>query len=110
MLPIVDHFLRRRQEQEAGRRLRIQRRLLRDNSEPFDLPEERFIELFRLTKILTQNLIEQLIPHLDIPKYRSGISVPTKVLAALRFYATGGYQRSVGEGFHLGLSQTSVCR
>lgn len=78
----------------------MQRRLLRANSNPFDLPDNRFIELFRLNKEVARNLITGLTPHLNQRQYQSGIRIDTKVLTALRFYATGCYQRAVGEDYH----------
>lgn len=41
---------------------------------------------------------------------RKGIPLKTRVLAALRFYAVGSYQRCIGQDFYSGLSQTTVHR
>lgn len=49
-------------------------------------------------------------PHLHQPTRNHGISIQIMVLTALRFYATGSYQRSIGQDFNFGLSQTSVHR
>ncbi|KAJ8915693.1 hypothetical protein NQ315_000627 [Exocentrus adspersus] len=108
MLPIFDNLLglRARQNQD----LRRERRILRENSDPFDLPENRFIELYRLNKDSVHNLIRMLRPHLHTPAYAWGITCEAKIFTALRFYATGCYQRAIGEQYQLGLSQTSVHR
>lgn len=39
-----------------------------------------------------------------------GISIENKIFTALRFYATGSYQRCVGQEYYSGLSQTAVHR
>lgn len=106
----MDRFLRRDEEDHARISLLRQRRNLRDSSDAFSLPDERFIDLFRLDKNLTRRLMELVGPHLHQRQIRSGISTEIKVLTALRFYATGGYQRSVGQDYHFGLSQPSVHR
>lgn len=46
------------------------RRTLRDISDPFLIPEKEFIGLYRLSKLLVQNLIEELEPHLP-PRERT---------------------------------------
>ncbi|KAK4877090.1 hypothetical protein RN001_009596 [Aquatica leii] len=45
---------------ERRRTLRLQRKQLRDNSNPFELPDTTFIKLFRLNKEAAWNLIEEL--------------------------------------------------
>lgn len=113
MLPIFDALARRqREEEERNARidLRNERRLLRQDSNPFLLPANQFVELYRLNKESVRNLINILRPHLTEPVYTTGISIETKVFAALRFYATGAYQRSVGEEYHVGLSQSAIHR
>lgn len=59
---------------------------------------------------LVQNLINLLRPLLVDRLTRKGITTETKVFCALRFYATGSYQRCVGQDFKLGISQTTVHR
>lgn len=76
MLPIVDYIIRRRRREENNRQLRLQRRLIR-NRTPFDLPEERFIELFRLNKYVTTQLIEHLRLHLHRSRYSNAVPVET---------------------------------
>ena len=89
---------------------RLYRRQLRLDSNPFDLSNERFIELFRLNKQLVRNLIQDLNPHLRERVYNTAVSNTIKVCCALRFYATGSYQRCVGQEFNIALSQTMVSR
>lgn len=113
MLPIVADVIeraarnQRRQENVRLIRHRFQFRLTHSS---FELPERRFIELFRVNKNIARQLINQVEPHLVQPVLRRGITPEISVLAALRFYATGSYQRSIGQEFNLGLSQTSAHR
>lgn len=39
---------------------------------------------------------------------RKGITLESKFFSALRLYATGSYQRCIGQDFNAGMSQTSV--
>jgi hypothetical protein len=43
--------------------MRIERRCLRDQMNPFEAPDSEFMNNFRLSKELTQNLIEWLRPY-----------------------------------------------
>lgn len=94
------YFMRNR---DRRRSLRIQRRTLRDRSNPFELPEERFIELFRFPQAWVVHLIDILTPHMAPAIRGTKIPIHIKVLAALTFYGTGSYQRTVGEDYHLGI-------
>lgn len=51
MLPVVDRVLRRRRHLAENQRLPLHRKVLREEGNPFALPEVRFIELFRLNKM-----------------------------------------------------------
>lgn len=104
MLPILRIIdINRRRRQMIATRWR-----LREESDPFRLPDNRFIQLFRLDKHLVRQIIRELTPHLHEPTTRRGISVERKVLTTLRFYATGSYQRCVGEEYSVSLSQPAV--
>lgn len=109
VLPIVQHIVRNRRR-EVNRRLIANRRKLRDQSDPFSLSDARFVELFRLNKELVRRLINILTPYLQERTVRRGVAIQNKIFCALRFYATGSYQRCVGEEHHIGLSQTVVHR
>lgn len=110
MLPIVDNVLREQQRVEENNALRLQRRMLRAQSNPFNLPEARFVELFRLTKPLAETIIDNLRPHLAALVYANCIDIPSKVLLTLRFYGTGSYQGGLGMDFNFGVSQWTVHR
>lgn len=108
MLPIVDQLLREQERQRENLNLIRRRTLLRRDNNAFDLPDRRFIELFRLDKELARNLIELLRPHLNEREHIRGISVEDMVLCALRFYATGSYQRCLGENYNFGMGQSTI--
>lgn len=57
----------------------IRREVLR-RSNPFDLSDEKFIKLFRLTKPLCENLINIVRPFVHEPPRRSALTVQTKVM------------------------------
>lgn len=106
MLPIFDRMLRR----EANLPLRRQRRRNRDEFNIENITDARFRELFRVNKALFGELCRLISPYLPIPQHRDKVSAETKILAAIYFYATGGYQRRIGGDFNLSVSQTSVHR
>lgn len=91
---------------ENKQRMRIERRNLRDTLDPFDIPEERFREMYRLPRALAIDFYNQLegvadneMP--DIPLY-------IQFCAVLNFYGSGSYQRRIGSDAFCSLSQTSV--
>lgn len=87
------------------------RRSLRDGQNPFDVAtEEHFIQLYRFPKALCMDLIDEIKPFLDSTQRRSALPCHIKVLSALRFFATGSFQRAVGQDTLSSLSQTSVSR
>ncbi|XP_071581033.1 putative nuclease HARBI1 [Temnothorax nylanderi] len=103
--------IRREREMQhlaALRASQILRRTIRDMSDPFAIPEEQFMGMYRLSKHLAQNVIEELKPHL--PPNRRAICIPNelKVLCALNFYAQGSYQKAVGVDSRLNIAQSTV--
>ncbi|KAJ8930648.1 hypothetical protein NQ314_016563 [Rhamnusium bicolor] len=85
-------------------------RLLRNHSNPFELPDHRFIDLFRLNKDLMRNLINALRPHLQERSRITGVLPEQRIFAALLFYATGSYQRLLGQGYLVSMSQQLVSK
>lgn len=59
---------------------------------------------------LVRNLIEEVREFLEERRNREGVDIESKILCTLRFYATGSYQRCVGQDFGIGLAQTTVHR
>ncbi|XP_031348432.1 putative nuclease HARBI1 [Photinus pyralis] len=110
MLPIVHNYLGRIRRREENRRLVLERRMLRDHSNPFEIPEDRFIELYRLNRACARYLLTTINPYLEEGVYRNTVPNILKVFATLRFYASGSYQRDIGLAFNISLSQTSIHR
>ncbi|XP_024873458.1 putative nuclease HARBI1 [Temnothorax curvispinosus] len=88
---------------------RVNRQVLREIEQPFDLTDVEFRELYRLTPELLNDLIDVLAPHLMHTRI-TGLSVEKQVLSAIRLYATGCYQRPVGEQWGISMSQPSISR
>lgn len=115
MLPIFANRIRRQYRRQLNLPLIQERARIRRETNPFNLSENRFMELFRLNKELTRQLIELIRPHFPHPPLNhagrgSKVTIEIAVLASLRFYATGTYQRSLGQDFNFGISQTSASR
>lgn len=110
MLPIFREVAHQEENRITNLSLRRKRNRIRSELNLNELSEHRFKELFRVNKALFAFLCDELTPHLGQPRYRTGVTPQQKILVALRFYATGCYQRSIGGDFYLGVSQTSVHR
>lgn len=97
--------------QERVRRLerRVERRLLRDAQNPFELPQQEFIAQFRLNQDLAMQIVN--ILRQDLQKQRlTGLSPEIQVLIAIGFFAHGSYQRPTGNQCELVVSQPTVSR
>lgn len=110
MLPVFAVRAERHRRRLANVRLLRERIRMRRESAPFDLPDRRFTEIFRLNKNMVRALIDMIHPHFHQRYLVRGITVEMAVLVTLRYYATGAYQRSVGQDFNFPLSQTSIHR
>ncbi|XP_067125936.1 putative nuclease HARBI1 [Centruroides vittatus] len=91
--------------ERAERRCLRRQRIFRPRIDAFDLHDEHFRRLFRLSKEVALNLINTLRPTLKEQTRRSALSVQTRVLAAVRFFACGSYQLGIGQDFTLNISQ-----
>lgn len=83
---------------------------MRDRSDPFTLADEHFIQLFRLNKQTVRDLFDIIGPHMVNSQSYKAVHPMTRVFVALIFYATGTYQRVIGQSFHISVSQQSVAR
>lgn len=108
MLPIAHQVLERRRRRVQNLQLLRQRLFIRNAQNPFEMGERQFIELFRLNKVQTQRIIEEITPHFPPRFNRRGLSTESAVLCALRFYATGSYQRCLGEEYNCSIAQSTV--
>lgn len=113
MLPVHIHNMLAVEEEEQLEEMReynIQRRLLRDHSDPFSLNESHFINLFRLNKGMARYVYERILPQIVQAENVVAVSPVIKYFCALYFYATGSYQRTIGESLNMPLSQQMVSR
>lgn len=111
MLPIVHAVI---QQQLENLRICLnlglarKRQQIRLENDPFLLSRARFIELFRLTPELARELVELIRPHVPHCEMFRAIKVEAMLLCALGFYATGSYQRCVGEEYNFGMAQSTI--
>lgn len=58
--------------------LRLERKVLRDEMDPYEIPDFQFKQLFRLDKHTSTNLIRDLLPHIP-QRNNSAITLTKKV-------------------------------
>ncbi|XP_071375888.1 putative nuclease HARBI1 [Centroberyx affinis] len=87
-----------------------QERVIRDRSNPLDIyNEEELIERFRFCRRDLFELIEELSPDLQfVSDHNAALSPALQLLMALRFYANGAFQNTVGDMIRVHKSTT--CR
>ncbi|XP_071439217.1 putative nuclease HARBI1 [Hetaerina americana] len=96
--------------EEADRRERVlEMKRLRDSMNPFHIADSEFLSVFRLSKDVFGYLCDSLRERLQRQRCH-GLAVETQILAALRFFAVGSYQRNVGRDFLISLSQPAMSR
>ncbi|KAJ8912376.1 hypothetical protein NQ315_014744, partial [Exocentrus adspersus] len=110
MFPVYNYVINNEENRERLRKLCLEREILRDNSNPFNLPDEHFRRSFRLNKDLAQAFINELRPFLDDGVRSTRIPVELRILIALRFFATGHYQHGIGDEHLMAMSQPSFSR
>lgn len=110
MDPLFMHIAQEAEEGELQHQLRLERAILRDEQNAFELPEMEFRQCFRLSKELAQQLIRQLSPHMPEGVRATRIPTHIRILAALRFFAHGSYQRAAGNEANIAIAQPSISR
>ncbi|KAH9379254.1 hypothetical protein HPB48_022735 [Haemaphysalis longicornis] len=108
-LPLVFASLAAQEAQQVPRRQLRWPRRQHTPRDAFALSDEEFVRKFRLAKSAVRTLCGELRDRLE-PQRAGGLSTETKVLCALRFFATGSYQNLVGSDESVGVSQASVSR
>lgn len=90
--------------------VRVERRKIRDASNPLDLPANSFVDYFRVSKDLFRHLLVILESKLK-PTVRSSSVLPIiKLAAALRFFAEGSYQKGAGNDSFVGVAQPTMSK
>lgn len=98
------------EELEAIRNFNLERRHMRDTSDPFSLVDSHFIDLFRLNKDMVRYVLNGILPDLNQTNNVVAIPPVLKVFGTLNFYATGSYQRTIGQSFNISMSQQSLSK
>ncbi|XP_065369048.1 putative nuclease HARBI1 [Calliphora vicina] len=88
------------------RKENIKRKSLRDKSNPLNLPDEIFVQHFRLNKEGFTIILNK------IGNYWKSTSIPLTIqlAATLRFLAEGSFQRSVGNDLNIAMHRTTVSK
>lgn len=112
MFPInIQNILAVQQEEylEAIRNFNGERRLMRNESNPFALSDIEFKKTYRLTKEMAHFVLNSIIHDID---NGANMAIPNhlKFFAALSFYATGSYQKLIGQSYNISISQPAVSR
>lgn len=105
------HISRLRSLRDRHRIEKKERKIVRRvERSPLDLSETQFIAHYRVSKKIFKDLCSELTPLLPKKFRRTKVSIESKVLAALSFYATGSYQKPVGMTFLQEISQPSISK
>ncbi|CAG9792697.1 unnamed protein product [Diatraea saccharalis] len=94
---------------EEKLRRKRQRASVRELSKAMEMPEEEFLENFKIGKDMVHYLCEELEEDLA-PCTADGLPVLIKVLASLKVLINGHYQRGIGKNQNLSLGQTTVSK
>lgn len=108
MIPAFYNEIYDAEQEERREELARERRTLRNESNPFELPDEEFRKMYRLTKELAQNLIAELEPHMNHGQRNTRLPIDLRVLAALRFFAHGSYQKCIGANQNVYVAQQTM--
>ncbi|XP_024878145.1 uncharacterized protein LOC112458638 [Temnothorax curvispinosus] len=85
-------------------------RIIYEERDPFQLSEKKFVKIYRLSKRLATEFIEDVQPFIIQGTRVSALSTNRKVLTALRYFASGSYQLHIGQNLNSAVSQSSVSR
>lgn len=111
MLAAVAAILHLEEQEERNEQRRaemLRKRILRDTSDPFMMGDNVFHHHYRMFPWVAIELIEILRPHLsDHPR---GIPPHLQVLAVLRFFAEGSYQKGVANDNYHPMSQPTFSK
>ncbi|XP_024872169.1 uncharacterized protein LOC112454808 [Temnothorax curvispinosus] len=105
---ILMDLLKVEEEGEIMRENSETMKTLRNTIDPFDLTDRQFVKVFRLSKDAVRYLCDVL--QCSLQRRRRGLSVETQIFTALRFFATGSYQKAVGNDYLVSVSQSAVSR
>lgn len=104
------HIAEEQERRQTLRESQIERRVMRENSDPFRLTDQQFIDLFRLNKEMVYFLIAELTPYMPHSANYNAVDPTIRIFVALVFFGTGTYQRVIGQSFQLSVSQQTASR
>lgn len=90
--------------------MRLERRILRDKQNPFEIPDDHFVKLFRLSKNLVVQIIHDIEGHVHHTRRITAVPFHLKVLATLNFLGQGSFQCAVGLSTWNCMSQPMISR
>lgn len=84
-------------------------RVIRDRSNPLDIyNDEELIQRFRFCRRDIHELVEELSPDLQfVSDHNAALTPALQLLIALRFYANGAFQNTVGDMINVHKSSSS---
>ncbi|XP_055849667.1 putative nuclease HARBI1 [Episyrphus balteatus] len=105
MFTSVYFFLSSSDESECDER--VERKLLREKSDPLSLPENIFIQRFRLNKEAFRYVLEKL----KLP-YKTANAVPPilQLACTLSLLGSGGYHKKIGSDYLFPLAQSTMSK
>ncbi|XP_047027734.1 putative nuclease HARBI1 isoform X2 [Helicoverpa zea] len=88
---------------------KAERNAVRALSGALDLPDNEFLQNYKISKEMVQYLCQELAEDLS-PRTSQGLPVLIKVLCSLKVLLTGHYQRGTGNENDLSIGQTTVSK
>ena len=93
--------IQREEQLEEIRHFNIERRLMRDETDPFTLRDDMFKKTFRLTKDMANYVLNLILPDIDVGVNDMAVPSHLKFFSTLSFYATGSYQKQIGQSYNI---------
>lgn len=83
---------------------------MRSDSDPFSVPDDYFVNQFRLTKDMVHHILFPALIHQMESTSELAIEPSQKILMTLYFYAVGSHQRSIGQNHSFPACQQFVSK
>lgn len=87
-----------------------ERRFMRAEADPFSMTDQAFKGTFRLNKDMAHYILDRIILNLNQTENPVAVPANFRFFATLYFYATGSYQRLIGQSYEVSMSQPLVSR
>ncbi|XP_067637562.1 putative nuclease HARBI1 [Eurosta solidaginis] len=93
-------------ENERNGEEALHRKILRDHSNPLDVPESAFVSSYRVSKEAFIMLLNIAAPHIK----HTSLPTTLQMAATLRFLAEGGFQKAVGKDSYIAMGRSTVSK